>query len=118
MLVFSFHGIPSNYILLMWLNVYLLFDVPVAYQVCRVDAMSVLSSQSHVTTDGQLASLSWCQATSGAQEEISVTVRQLRVCSCGAPSLTRGRVCRLLLLMVLASAVVSTLVCGTDSLLY
>jgi hypothetical protein len=33
-------------------------------------------------------------------------VRQLRVCWCGAPSLTRERVCRLQLLLVLASAVI------------
>jgi hypothetical protein len=34
------------------------------------------------------------------------SVRQLRVCWCGALSLTRGRVCRLHLLLVLASAVI------------
>jgi hypothetical protein len=43
---------------------------------------------------------------SGAQYQIFVTVKQLRVCSCRAPSLTRGRVCRLQLLLVLASAVI------------
>jgi hypothetical protein len=32
---------------------------------------------------------------SGAYGQISITVRQLRVCWCGAPSLTRGRVCLL-----------------------
>jgi hypothetical protein len=32
--------------------------------------------------------------------------RQLRVCWCGAPSLTRGLVCRLQMLLVLASAVI------------
>jgi hypothetical protein len=30
---------------------------------------------------------------SGAQYKIFITVRLLRVCCCGAPSLTRGRVC-------------------------
>jgi hypothetical protein len=30
---------------------------------------------------------------SGAYDQIFITVRQLRVCWCGAPSLTRGRVC-------------------------
>jgi hypothetical protein len=35
-----------------------------------------------------------------------ITVRQLRACWCGAPSVTRGRVCNLQLLMVLASEVI------------
>jgi hypothetical protein len=43
---------------------------------------------------------------SGAYDQIFVTVGQLRVCSYGALSLTRGRVCRLQLLLVLASAVI------------
>jgi hypothetical protein len=42
---------------------------------------------------------------SGAYDQILITVRQWRVCWCGAPSLTRGRVCRLQLLLTLASAV-------------
>jgi hypothetical protein len=42
----------------------------------------------------------------GAYDQIFITVRQLRVCSCRALSLTRGRVCRLQLLLVLASAVI------------
>jgi hypothetical protein len=43
---------------------------------------------------------------SAAQDQIFITVRQLRVCWCGAPSLARGRVCRLQLLLALASAVI------------
>jgi hypothetical protein len=43
---------------------------------------------------------------SGADDQIFITVRQLRVCWCGALSLTRGRVCRLQLLLALASAVI------------
>jgi hypothetical protein len=43
---------------------------------------------------------------SGAYNQILITVRQLRVCWFGAPSLTRGRVCRLQLLLALASAVI------------
>jgi hypothetical protein len=39
----------------------------------------------------------------GVYDQIFVTVRHLRVCSCGAPSLTRGRICRLQLLLALAS---------------
>jgi hypothetical protein len=37
-------------------------------------------------------------------DQIFITVRRLRVCWCGALSLTRGRVCRLQLLLALASA--------------
>jgi hypothetical protein len=43
---------------------------------------------------------------SGAQDQILFTVRQLRVCWCGAPSLTTERICRLLLLLVLASVAI------------
>jgi hypothetical protein len=43
---------------------------------------------------------------SGGYEQIFITVRQLLVCWCGALSLRRGRVCRLQLLLVLASAVI------------
>jgi hypothetical protein len=42
----------------------------------------------------------------GAYDQISITVRQLRFCWCGAHSLTSGRVCRLQLLLGLASAVI------------
>jgi hypothetical protein len=42
----------------------------------------------------------------GAYDEIFIIVRQLRVCWCGAPSLTRERICRLQLLLILASAVI------------
>jgi hypothetical protein len=63
-------------------------------------------SRSHITTDGQSVSKSWCRAPSAAYDQIFVTVWQLRSCWCGALSLTRGRVCRLQLLLVLASAVI------------
>jgi hypothetical protein len=53
-----------------------------------------------LTTDGQSDGLSWCQA----QDQIFFTVRQLRICWCGAPSRTRGRVCLSQLLLALASA--------------
>jgi hypothetical protein len=43
---------------------------------------------------------------SGAYDQIFITVRQLQACWCGALSLTRGRVCRLQLLLVFASAVI------------
>jgi hypothetical protein len=48
---------------------------------------------------------------SGAYDQISITVRQLRVCWCGALSPTRERVCCLQLLLALASAVIL----GSDS---
>jgi hypothetical protein len=43
---------------------------------------------------------------SGAYDQIFITVRQFRVCWYGALSLTRGRLCRLKLVMILASAVI------------
>jgi hypothetical protein len=43
---------------------------------------------------------------SGAYDQIFIVVWQLRVCWFGEPSLTRGRVCRLQLLLALASAVI------------
>jgi hypothetical protein len=43
---------------------------------------------------------------SGAYDQIFIIVRQVRVCWCGALSLTRERVCRLQLLLALASAVI------------
>jgi hypothetical protein len=43
---------------------------------------------------------------SGAYDQISITLTQLRVCWCGVSSLTRGRVCHLQFLLVLASAVI------------
>jgi hypothetical protein len=43
---------------------------------------------------------------SGAYDQIFIIVWQLRICLFGAPSLTRGRVCRLQLLLALASAVI------------
>jgi hypothetical protein len=42
----------------------------------------------------------------GAYDQILIIVWQLRICWCGAPSLTRGRVCRLQLQLTLASAVI------------
>jgi hypothetical protein len=43
---------------------------------------------------------------SGAHDQVFVTVIQLWVCWCEAPYLTRGRLCRLRFLLVLASAVI------------
>jgi hypothetical protein len=52
-------------------------------------------SQSHIATDSQSISKSWCRAPSVAHDQIFITVWQLRSCFCGAPSLRRGRVCLL-----------------------
>jgi hypothetical protein len=66
-------------------------------------------SQSYITTDSQSASPSWCQAPIWDQRSIFLSpwnfVRHLRVWYFVAPTLMRGRVCNLLLLLVLASAV-------------
>jgi hypothetical protein len=48
---------------------------------------------------------------SGAYNQIFITVRLLRICWCGALSLTRGRVCRLQLLQALAR----TAILGSES---
>jgi hypothetical protein len=39
-----------------------------------------VSSQSHITTDGQLFGLSWCRAPSGAHDQIFLLVRKLQSC--------------------------------------
>jgi hypothetical protein len=70
----------------------------------------VCQSQSYITTNDQSASLSWCLAPIWDPRQIFlllslITFRQLRVCLCGAPSLTRGRVCSSQLLLGIASAV-------------
>jgi hypothetical protein len=64
-------------------------------------------SQSYLTTDSQLASLSWCQATIRAHYQFFLELKflLLRVRYFVAPTLTRGQVCNLLLLLVLAGAV-------------
>jgi hypothetical protein len=68
------------------------------------DYKQVKVSRSHIATDDQSVGWSWCRAPSGAHDEV-FTVLQLRSCFCGAPSLTRWRVCLLYMLLVLASAV-------------
>jgi hypothetical protein len=66
-------------------------------------SLSQSQSQSHVATDGQSVSKSWCRAPSGAHDLIIITVWLLRSSFCGAPTLTRGRVCLLYMLLALAS---------------
>jgi hypothetical protein len=60
-------------------------------------------------TDGQPASLSWCQAhiwdpLTNFSLLFLIIFRQLRVCWCGAPSLTRSPVCSFQFLLGIASA--------------
>jgi hypothetical protein len=72
------------------------------------DGSVFLCSQVKVTlrrTVSQSVSQSWCQAPSGAHDQIFITVWHLRYCFCGASSLRRGRVCHLYMLLALASAV-------------
>jgi hypothetical protein len=69
-------------------------------------------SQSHISTDGQSISKTECRATSGAHDQIFVTLWQLRSCFSGAPSLTRGWVCLLCMLLALGRVVFL----GSDSL--
>jgi hypothetical protein len=62
-------------------------------------------SQSHIAIDGQSVSKSWCRALSwGSWSDIYYCLIDT-VCSSGAPSLTRGRICLLNMLLALASAV-------------
>jgi hypothetical protein len=63
-------------------------------------------SQSYITTDGQSASLSWNKAPIWGLRPDLCYCQTVAVCSCGALSLTRGRVCRLQLLLALASTVI------------
>jgi hypothetical protein len=75
-------------------------------------------SESCITTDGQSTNLSWNKAPILGLRPDFFTRRQLRVCWCGAFSLTRGRVCRLHLLLVLASALIFGTECrGTRDLI-
>jgi hypothetical protein len=70
---------------------------------------SISQNQSYITTDGQSASPSWWQAPIRARDKfvflLEIFFRPLWVCYFVTPSLTRGPVCNLLLLLVFASAV-------------
>jgi hypothetical protein len=69
-------------------------------------------SQSQIATDGQSVSKSWCRVPSAAHDQIFITLWQLRSCFGGAPSLTRGRVCLLYMMLVVTSVVLL----GSESL--
>jgi hypothetical protein len=66
---------------------------------------AIFKVQSYIATDGQSVSKSWCRAPSGAHDRIFIAVWQLQSCFCGAPCLTRGRVCLLYTLLALVRAV-------------
>jgi hypothetical protein len=58
-------------------------------------------SQSYITTDSQSVNMSWCRAQSGTSDKRSYffgffLFLKLLSCHLEAPSLTRGRVCHLL----------------------
>jgi hypothetical protein len=64
----------------------------------------------HITVDGQSASLSWCQVSIWDPRPIFsllslIIFRQLRVCWCEMPSLTRSRVCSFQFLLGITNAV-------------
>jgi hypothetical protein len=61
---------------------------------CPVLSTKLAKVQSYVTADSQPASLSWNKTPIWGLRPV-ITVRQLQACSCGALSLTRGRICRL-----------------------
>jgi hypothetical protein len=64
-------------------------------------------SESYITTDGQSASLSWNKAPIwGLRPDFYHCRTVAGLLMCGALSLMRGRVCRLQLLLALASAVI------------
>jgi hypothetical protein len=61
--------------------------------------------QSHIATDSQSVSKSWCRTPSGAYDEIFVTFWLLWSCFRRTPFLTRGWACLLYILLAPGSAV-------------
>jgi hypothetical protein len=76
---------------------------------CKLCNFCKIRSQNYVMTDNQSASLNWCQASISVRDQLFFLLenflRQLWVCYFVVHILTRGRVCSLLLLLGLASAV-------------
>jgi hypothetical protein len=72
----------------------------------HLTAHTQLADKVKLCYDRWSVSLSWCQAPSGARNQIFVTVRQLRVFWCEAHSQMRGHIWHLQLLLVLTSAVI------------
>jgi hypothetical protein len=82
------------------------FSLPPTTRRARVSSQG----QSHIATDGQSVSQSvsqsWCRAPSGTHDQtFSYYYLTVTVLFCGAPSLTRGRVSLLYMLLGLPNAV-------------
>jgi hypothetical protein len=88
------YSLCSNSLTSNWLNAH--------YSLNSVRCSLFSPSPSHIATDGQSVSKSWCRAPSGAHDQIFITVWHLRSCLRGAPSLTRGRVCLKYMMLALA----------------
>jgi hypothetical protein len=102
----QFNSSAPNFIL--WQTGVSKLDSPLSATTTTVlfSVASQSQSQSHIATDGESISKSWCRVPSGAHDQIFITVLTVTVFFfCGTPSLTRGRVCLLYGLLVLASAV-------------
>jgi hypothetical protein len=65
-------------------------------------------------TVGQPARLSWCHALIWVHDQIVTTVRHLRICRCGAPSLARGLVSSLHLLRLGSAAILRLYFCVSN----
>jgi hypothetical protein len=65
--------------------------------------MSSEKNSNHIGADGHSVSKSSCRAPSGPHDQIFITLYYSSICR--APSLTRGRVCLLYMLLALGSAV-------------
>jgi hypothetical protein len=65
----------------------------------RIDPLK--PSQSHVTTDDQSVSQSWCRPLSGTHDQILVFLDVWGLCRRQAPCLTRGWVCHVSEVLVL-----------------
>jgi hypothetical protein len=87
-----------------------MFILMIPYDLCLFQSQS----RSHIATDGQWISKSWCRAPSEAHDQIFITFWQLRFCFSGAPFLQRGRVCLLYTCMLLVLA--SVVFLGSESL--
>jgi hypothetical protein len=94
---------------------WVLFSSPPTTSRARVEVFELASTaflKSKSYFDWRSISKSWCRAPSGAHYQIFITLWELRSCFSGAPFLTRGRVCLLYMILVLASVVFL----GSDSL--